>query len=68
MPKKIRELKAMLAKAGFSRRPGKRGHSVWEHPTRPALRVVVSGNDGHDARRYQEKQVKDAFREVEGRA
>jgi hypothetical protein len=55
----------MLAKAGFTCRPGKRGHTVWEHARRPALRVVLSGNDGRDARRYQEQQVKAAIREVE---
>jgi predicted RNA binding protein YcfA (HicA-like mRNA interferase family) len=32
MPKKIRELKAMLRKAGFRWRPGKGSHTIWEHP------------------------------------
>jgi len=65
MPRKIRELKGMLAKAGFTCRPGKGVHTVWMHPKRPSLRVVLSGNDGRDARRYQEQQVEAAIREVE---
>jgi predicted RNA binding protein YcfA (HicA-like mRNA interferase family) len=65
MPKKIRELKAMLKKAGFSWRPGKGNHSVWQHPKAPQRRVTISGNDGDDAKKYMEKDVKDAIREVE---
>jgi len=29
---KIRELKAILLKAGFTYRPGKGSHTVWSHP------------------------------------
>jgi hypothetical protein len=65
MPKKIRQLKGMLTNAGFLCRPGRGGHTVWMHPNRPGLRVVLSGNDGRDARRYQERQVEAAIREVE---
>jgi len=57
MPKKIRELKAMLRKAGFSLRPGKGSHTVWEHPELPGA-VTISGNDGDDAQRYQEAAVR----------
>jgi predicted RNA binding protein YcfA (HicA-like mRNA interferase family) len=32
MPKKIRELKAILLKAGFTYTPGKGSHSEWQHP------------------------------------
>jgi predicted RNA binding protein YcfA (HicA-like mRNA interferase family) len=63
MPQKIRELKAALAKAGFSMRPGKGSHTVWEHPQR-ARPVVLSGKDGADADRYQEKDVRKALRDV----
>ena len=65
MPKKIRELKTMLKKAGFIYRPGKGSHSVWHHP-RASKAVVLAGKDGNDAKRYQEKDVKDRIREVEG--
>ncbi|MDJ0730334.1 MAG: type II toxin-antitoxin system HicA family toxin [Crocosphaera sp.] len=35
MPKKIRELKQMLQKAGFCSRTGKGSHSNWYHPLYP---------------------------------
>lgn len=31
MSQKIRELKAILLKAGFTYRPGKSSHTVWSH-------------------------------------
>jgi predicted RNA binding protein YcfA (HicA-like mRNA interferase family) len=64
MPKKIRELKAMLARAGFVTRGGKGSHSNWIHPARPNLRVTLSGKDGVDASRYHEVKVEKAIREV----
>lgn len=65
MPKKIRELKAMLKKAGFRWRPGKGDHTIWSHERLPGKRVTIAGNDGNDAKRYMEKEVKDAIDEVE---
>ncbi|MBE9190456.1 type II toxin-antitoxin system HicA family toxin [Gloeocapsopsis crepidinum LEGE 06123] len=65
MPKKIRELKAMLRKAGFICLPkrGKGSHSVWQHPLLP-YNITLAGNDGDDAQRYQEKDVRNALQEV----
>lgn len=68
MPKKIRELKAMLRKAGFSYRPAKGSHSFWAHPA-ITTRITLAGADGDDAERYQEAQVRKAInqlREVQG--
>ena len=65
MPKKIRELKAMLSKAGFvclSKR-GKGSHSIWRHPLYKDD-VRLSGNDGKYAKPYQEKAVNKATEEV----
>lgn len=56
MPRKIRELKAMLRKAGFRWRPGKGSHEIWEHPLADKA-DTLSGSDGRDARRYQEAEV-----------
>jgi len=64
MPKKIRELKAMLRKAGFVQRAGKGSHTVWAHANL-AEKVVLSGNDGKDAKPYQEKDVLAALKRVE---
>lgn len=64
MPKKIRELKAMLLKAKFSYRSGKGSHTVWSHPLLP-YSLTLSGKDGADADRYQEKDVKKALKDLE---
>ena len=66
MPKKIRELKKMLKKAGFSQRTGKGSHTNWFHPLYSG-RITISGKDGADARDYQEKEVFQAIKEVERR-
>jgi predicted RNA binding protein YcfA (HicA-like mRNA interferase family) len=54
MPKKIRQLKSMLLKAGFVCRPGKGSHTSWTHPGLPGKALTLSGHDGDDARHYQE--------------
>lgn len=64
MPMKIRELKAMLRKAGFEQRAGKGSHTVWSHPNLPE-KVVLSGQDGNDAKPYQVKDVLAALRKLE---
>jgi predicted RNA binding protein YcfA (HicA-like mRNA interferase family) len=63
MPKKIRELKAELLKAGFTYRSGKGSHTVWSHPLLQNS-LTISGKDGADADRYQEKDVKNALRDL----
>jgi predicted RNA binding protein YcfA (HicA-like mRNA interferase family) len=63
MPKKIRELKTVLSKAGFTHRPGKGSHTVWSHPLLP-YSLTISGKDGSDADRYQEKDVKNALQDL----
>jgi predicted RNA binding protein YcfA (HicA-like mRNA interferase family) len=64
MPKKIRELKSMLGRAGFTWRPSKGSHTVWTHPKYRGI-VTIAGNDGNDAPRYMEKQATIAVRVVE---
>jgi predicted RNA binding protein YcfA (HicA-like mRNA interferase family) len=66
MPKKIRELKQMLQKAGFTLLPrrGKGSHSYWVHPLIQNP-VVLSGKDSKDAQPYQEKDVIAALKELE---
>ncbi|HEY3321005.1 MAG TPA: type II toxin-antitoxin system HicA family toxin [Planctomycetota bacterium] len=67
MPKKIRELKSMLNRAGFFCRSGKGSHTVWGHRNLSES-LTLSGNDGNDAKPYQEKQVKNIIRRAEGGA
>jgi predicted RNA binding protein YcfA (HicA-like mRNA interferase family) len=63
MPRKIRELKADLRRAGFIEQPGKGSHAGWRHPLVPG-KVTLSGNDGDDAQRYQERDVRDALAQL----
>ena len=66
MPKKLRELKAALRRAGFIRRAGKGSHTVWMHPHLDDV-VVLSGSDGDDAKPYQQRDVDLVLRKLEGR-
>ena len=63
MPKKIKELKRMLRKAGFLEISGKGSHTNWTHPLYLG-KVTISGKDGSDAKAYQEKETKQAIEEV----
>jgi predicted RNA binding protein YcfA (HicA-like mRNA interferase family) len=64
MPKKIRELKQLLYKAGFEELPGKGSHTNWIHLLYPG-KITVSGKDGADAKPYQEKEILRAIQQVE---
>jgi predicted RNA binding protein YcfA (HicA-like mRNA interferase family) len=60
MPEKIKELIKALEQAGFVNRGGKGSHRKFVHPNviKP---VVISGQPGADAQRYQEKAAKAAI-------
>ena len=63
MPKKIRELKSLLKKAGFIVQPAKGSHSKWTHH-KLSQSIIIAGKDGSDARSYLEKQVMDALKKL----
>lgn len=65
MPRKIRELVKDLRDAGFSliQGAGKGSHRKFIHANYDGA-VTLSGHDGDDAKKYQEKQVKLAIEEV----
>jgi predicted RNA binding protein YcfA (HicA-like mRNA interferase family) len=65
MPKKIRELKQMLRQVGFTEVQGKGSHTNWIHPLYEG-KLTISGQDGNDAKRYQEKEVQQAIDQVGG--
>lgn len=65
MPKKIRELKSLLLKAGFTYRPGKGSHTIWSHPLLPGEPITVAGKDGNDAKLYLEKEVNQKLKKLE---
>lgn len=62
MPKKIRELIKELKKAGFVDRGGKGSHRNFRHPA--GGKITISGSLGHDAKKYQEREVESVIREV----
>jgi len=63
MPKKIKELVGALENAGFINRAGKGSHRNFIHPAlvKP---VVISGNLGDDAKKYQEQAVQAAIEDA----
>jgi predicted RNA binding protein YcfA (HicA-like mRNA interferase family) len=63
MPKKIRELKSLLLKAGFFYKPAKGSHSKWIHPKLPKA-IIIAGKDGDDAKAYLEKQVNESLEQL----
>ena len=60
MPKKVRQLKQMLRKFGFTERPGKGSHTNWTHPDYSG-RITIAGKDSSDAKKYLEKEVEQAI-------
>ena len=65
MPRKVRELIRDLKQAGFYEIAGRRSgsHRKFAHDEYHGI-VTLSGNLGHDAKAYQEKQVRGAIQEV----
>ena len=64
MPRKVRELIADLKRAGFTLDRQKGSHRQFKHPKLGGV-VTVSGSEGDDAQRYQERQVADATKRVQ---
>jgi predicted RNA binding protein YcfA (HicA-like mRNA interferase family) len=62
MPKKVRELKQYLSKAGFvlQKGRGKGSHTYWIHANLESP-LVMPGKDGDDAPIYLERQVNKAL-------
>lgn len=47
MPKKIREIKTILLKAGFTYKPARGSHTKWLHP-QLSQSIIIVGKDGDD--------------------
>jgi predicted RNA binding protein YcfA (HicA-like mRNA interferase family) len=58
MPRKIRELRRDLRRAGYYqvKGGGKGSHEKWKHPL-VGQAVTLAGADGDDAAPYKERQV-----------
>jgi len=63
MPRKIRQLISDLEKHGFMNKGGRGSHRNFVH-IKYSYVVVISGQSGADAKRYQEKIVEKAIKEV----
>ena len=64
MPRKIRQLKADLRKAGAYQVSQEGSHSKWKHPLVSSSTLILSGHDGDDAKPYQEKAVRDLLQQI----
>jgi predicted RNA binding protein YcfA (HicA-like mRNA interferase family) len=62
MPKKLRELRKELEKAGFVDRGGKGSHRNYMHSS--GVILTLSGHPGDDAKPYQIKLVKKKIKEA----
>jgi predicted RNA binding protein YcfA (HicA-like mRNA interferase family) len=60
MPRKIRQLMQELKQAGFALDRQRGSHRQFKHSNLPGV-ITLSGNEGDDAQRYQEKQVAQAI-------
>ena len=63
MPKKIKELKLLLRKAGCHSIPAKGSHSKWSHQALQH-KLILSGKDNSDAKPYQESMVDKFINEI----
>lgn len=62
MPRQVRDLIRDLEKAGFINRGGKGSHRNFKHSS--GLIITISGKLGEDAKRYQERSVQMAIKEI----
>jgi predicted RNA binding protein YcfA (HicA-like mRNA interferase family) len=61
MPRKLRELRDDLRRAGFVVDRQRGSHQMWKHPQQPGISAVLAGQDSADAQPYQERQVRQAL-------
>lgn len=59
---KLRELRAVLRRSGFTARCNGGSHEVWESVLQPGCVIVLAGQDGKEAHRYQVKKVRQLCR------
>lgn len=64
MPRKLRQLRADLAREGWKVDHYTGSHQIWKHPLLPGDEVNLAGKDGADAHHYQEKDVREAVARV----
>ncbi|GAC1394665.1 MAG: hypothetical protein PVS3B3_27000 [Ktedonobacteraceae bacterium] len=55
---KLRELRTVLRQCGFVARQNGGSHQVWTNPHQPRCNIVLAGQDGKEAHKYQEARVR----------
>ncbi len=67
MPRKLRELKKAISKAGYNQLPGrgKGSHTFWVHPDLPDEPLTIPGKDGDDAPPWLEKDIRRVLKKLE---
>ena len=58
MPRKLRQLRADLKKAGWYKARQVGSHEQWKHPLLPNALIPLAGHDGDDADQYQERDIR----------
>jgi hypothetical protein len=64
MPRKLRELRADLRRAGFVLDHQTGSHQVWKHRLVPGIAANLAGKDSADAKPYQEREVQSALEQL----
>jgi predicted RNA binding protein YcfA (HicA-like mRNA interferase family) len=64
MPRKLRQLKADLRRAGAFQVSQEGSHTKWKHTLVPGSTLILSGHDGDDAKSYQDSAVRDLLRAI----
>ena len=64
MPRKLRQLRADLQRAGFTVDHQRGSHQVWKHALIPGVSANLVGKDGADAKPYQEREVREALQRL----
>ena len=65
MPRKLRELRRDLRRAGFHIVRQSGSHQTWRHADVVGASVTLSGSDGADAKPYQEEDVRQEIAKVD---
>ncbi|MBA2278498.1 MAG: hypothetical protein H0W06_12130 [Chloroflexia bacterium] len=68
MPRKLRQLRSEALSLGMVliRKRSKGSHTWYVHPDHPDLPLNLAGEDGDDARAYQERDLARAKRVIHG--
>jgi predicted RNA binding protein YcfA (HicA-like mRNA interferase family) len=62
LPRKLRELRADLRRAGWNIDRQAGSHQIWKHPLLSGVEINLAGKDSADAHHYQERDVREALR------